>query len=56
MFGQVLIGYIAPTGMCLIITQLVGIKFNYWLKFIWPFMLILFVVLIILIIINILLF
>lgn len=56
MFGQVLIGYIAPTGMCLIITQLVGIKFNYWLKFIWQFMLILFVVLIILNIINIFLF
>jgi len=52
MFGQELIGLIAPTGMILIITQLVGIKFNYWLKFIWPYMLILFIYLIVLIIIN----
>ena len=52
MFGQELIGLIAPTGMILIITQLVGIKFTYWLKFIWPYMLILFIYLIILIIIN----
>ena len=52
MFGQELIGLIAPTGMILIITSLVGIKFTYWLKFIWPYMLILFIYLIILIIIN----
>ena len=52
MFGQELIGLIAPTGMILIITQLVGIKFTYWLKFIWPYMLILFIYLIVLIIIN----
>ena len=56
MFGQILIGYIAPTGLSLIITQLIGIKFTYWLKFIFPFMIILFVVLIILIILNILIF
>ena len=52
MFGQELIGLIAPTGMILIITQLVGIKFTYWLKFIWPYMIILFIYLIVLIIIN----
>ena len=52
MFGQELIGLISPTGMILIITQLVGIKFTYWLKFIWPYMLILFVFLIVLIIVN----
>ena len=52
MFGQELIGLIAPTGMILIITQLVGIKFTYWLKFIWPYMLILFIFLCILIILN----
>lgn len=52
MFGQGLIGLIAPTGMILIVTQLVGIEFKYWLKFIWPFMLILFIYSIILIIIN----
>ena len=52
MFGQELIGLIAPTGMILIITQLVGIKFTYWLKFIWPYMLILFIFLCVLIILN----
>ena len=52
MFGQELIGLIAPTGMILIVTQLVGIKFTYWLKFIWPYMLILFIFLCILIILN----
>ena len=52
MFGQELIALIAPTGMILIITQLVGIKFTYWLKFIWPYMLILFIYLTVLIIIN----
>ena len=52
MFGQELIGLIAPTGMILIVTQLVGIKFIYWLKFIWPYMLILFIFLCILIILN----
>ena len=52
MFGQELIGLIAPTGMILIVMQLVGIKFTYWLKFIWPYMLILFIFLCILIILN----
>ena len=52
MFGQELIGLIAPTGMILIVTQLVGIKFTYWLKFIWSYMLILFIFLCILIILN----
>ena len=52
MFGQELIGLIAPTGMILIVTQLVGIKFTYWLKFIWPYMLILFIFLCVLIILN----
>ena len=52
MFGQELIALIAPTGMILIVMQLVGIKFTYWLKFIWPYMLILFIFLCILIILN----
>ena len=53
MFGQLLIGLIAPTGLILIIIQLVGIKFTHWLRFIWPYMLILFFYLNILLIINI---
>ena len=53
MFGQSLIGLIAPTGLILIITQLIGIKYIYWIKFIWPYMLIMYVLLNIAIIINI---
>jgi uncharacterized ion transporter superfamily protein YfcC len=49
LFGQALISIIAPTGYILIILQIVGIPFNYWVKFSWPFMLILLVYLIILI-------
>ena len=56
MFGQTLIGLIAPTGLILIILNLVGIKFTYWLKFIWPYMLVLYVFLNILIILNTLVF
>ena len=52
MFGQNLITMVAPTGMVLIVLQLIGIKFNYWTKFMWPMMAILFVYIIILIIIN----
>ena len=52
MFGQNLITMVAPTGMVLIVLQLIGIKFNYWAKFMWPMMVILFVYIIILIIIN----
>jgi uncharacterized ion transporter superfamily protein YfcC len=52
MMGQYLIGFIAPTGICLIALQLVGIPYNYWIKFIWPFLLICFVFLIVLIIVN----
>ena len=52
MFGQNFIGLIAPTGISLIILQMVGIKFNHWIKFIWPIMTIIFVYLLALIIIN----
>jgi uncharacterized ion transporter superfamily protein YfcC len=52
MMGQYLIGFIAPTGICLIALQLVGIPYNYWIKFIWPYLLICFVFLVVLIIVN----
>ena len=52
MFGQLLIGLIAPTGLILIVTQLVGIKYTHWLRFIWPYMLILYVYLNTLLIID----
>lgn len=52
MMGQYLIGFIAPTGICLIVLQLVGIPYNYWIKFIWPYLLICFIFLIVLVIVN----
>ena len=52
MFGQYLIGFIAPTGIILIVLELVGIPYNYWIKFIWPFLIICFLFLIILVILN----
>jgi len=52
MFGQSYIGIISPIGSVLIMLQLVGIQYNYWFKFIYPYMIILFIFLIIFIIIN----
>jgi uncharacterized ion transporter superfamily protein YfcC len=52
MYGQFLIAFISPTGYILIILQLAKIGFNYWIKFILPFMIIMFVILIILITIS----
>ena len=52
MFGQRFVGFFSPTGMVLIVLQLVGIKYNQWIKFIWPFLVVLFIFLIILIIID----
>jgi uncharacterized ion transporter superfamily protein YfcC len=52
MYGQNFVGFFTPTGMILIVLQLVGIQFNHWMKFIWPFLIILFVYLIILMIIE----
>ena len=56
MFGLFYGGIIAPTGMILIVLEMVGIEYNYWLKFIWPYMIVFFIVLIILIVVNITLF
>lgn len=52
MFGQFLIGFIAPTGFILIVLQMVEIPYNFWLKFIWPILLAFFIFLIILVILN----
>ena len=52
MFGQNFIGLVAPTGLILIVLQLVDIQFNYWIKFIWPLMVILLIYLIILMMLN----
>jgi len=52
MYGQYLIAFISPTGYILIILQIAKIGFNYWIKFILPFMIIMFVILVILITIS----
>jgi len=52
MFGQRYVGFFSPTGMVLIVLQLVGIKYNQWIKFIWPFLVVLLIFIIILIIID----
>ena len=50
--GQLFSSIITPTGLILIALQLVGIPYNYWIKFIWPFMVILFIFLVVIIIVN----
>ena len=52
MFGQGFIGLLAPTGMCLIVLQLVGLKYTHWLKFSWMLIVVLFVYLILLMILE----
>lgn len=52
LYGQNLIGIIAPTGLILIIVQMVGLKFNHFMKFIYPYMIILFIYLTALIIVE----
>ena len=48
MFAQNLDGFVAPTGLLLI----VGIPFNHWIKFLWAFVIIYFVLIFILILIK----
>lgn len=52
MFGQNFISLFTPTGMVLIVIQLVGLKYTHWIKFTWLIALVLFVYLIIMIIIS----
>ena len=52
MFGQTFISFLSPTGLTLIVLQIIGMKFTHWLKFIWIFLIVLFVFLVILIILD----
>ena len=54
LFGLFLISFIAPTGLVFISLQMTGVPYNYWIKFIWPFLIIMFILLIVLIIIGVL--
>ena len=52
LLGQSLIALISPTGLILIVNELVAIDYIYWLKFIWLFFLLLLVLSVILIIVD----
>ena len=52
MYGQGLIGLIAPTGVIMVILQVVNIPYKSWIKYIWKYMLLLFILILILIIID----
>lgn len=54
MFGQHLSGLMTPTGIVLIVLEMIGIPYNYWIKFVWPFMAICSIFLVALIIIDVL--
>ena len=49
MYGQNMIEFISPTGLSLIVSQIVGMKWIHWLKFVWKVMIPLFILVIILI-------
>ena len=52
MFGQNFISILSPTGLTLIVLQLVGMKYTHWFKFVWLFLIALFVYLIVIIIVS----
>ena len=53
LFGQSWIQIISPSAYTLIVVELAGVKFIHWLKFVFPYLIGLFVLLIIMLIINI---
>lgn len=52
MFGQSLMAFLTPTGMVLIVIQLVGMKYTNLLKFSWVLIIIIFAVLLLFLIIE----
>ena len=52
MFGQSYIQIISPSALIIIVLELVGIQYNHWIRFIYPYMIILFVLLVIILMIN----
>ena len=52
LFGQSFIQIISPTALILIVIEIAGMQYNHWIKFINPYMIILFILLLILIMIN----
>ena len=52
MFGQNFISILSPTGLTLIVLQLVGMKYTHWIKFSWKLAIALLIFLIILMILD----
>ena len=52
MYGQNFIEFVSPTGLSLIVSQMVGMKYIHWLKFVWKVMIPLFILIIILVILD----
>ena len=52
MYGQNMIEFVSPTGLSLIVSQIIGMKYIHWLKFVWKVMIPLFILLIILVILD----
>lgn len=52
MFGEYMASFVTPTGMVLIVFSMVEIEYSYWIKFIWPFIIIIFVLLIFFVMIS----
>lgn len=43
-FGQGIMGLVTPTGMILVILMMVDVSYDKWLKFVWPLLLMVFLV------------
>ena len=41
MYGHKLASFFTPTGYILIVLDVIGVKYNQWLKFVWPLFIIL---------------
>lgn len=52
LFGQSFIQIISPTASILFMIEIAGMQYNHWVKFIYPYIIILFILLLILIMIN----
>ena len=52
MYGQNMIEFISPTGLSLIVSQIVGMTYSHWVKFVWKVMIPLFILLVVLVILD----
>jgi len=52
LFGQSLMAFLTPTGIVLIVMQMIGMKYTHWLKFSWLLIIVIFIFLLLLLIIE----